>query len=270
MLSLKPLGAACALGASFMMGCTTHSTNLNSPMPPTHTTQLQSHHWQLQQALSPQGTPDTRWRIPAADGNTNTERLLGLRFSQKQTIHVDRLCNSIHGSYNTQGERITIGHLASTMMACPDSALMQLEQNVAQQLSKARTWQITNGATPSLELQFEGGATWKFKGTPTHETLYGNSQRIFLEIAPHKVACHHPLIANAQCLRVREVSYSDQGIKQSVGEWFSYYGTIEGYEHQAGVRNILRIKRYARESVPADASKYVDVLDITVESESVR
>ncbi|MBP7647899.1 MAG: DUF4377 domain-containing protein, partial [Comamonas sp.] len=80
-----------------------------------------------------------------------------------------------------------------------------------------------------------------------------------------------PLIPNAQCLQVRELKYNEQGLKQSTGTWENFYGTIEGYTHQAGVRNVLRIKRFTRpEPVPADASKYVYILDMTVESETVR
>jgi hypothetical protein len=33
---------------------------------------------------------------------------------------------------------------------------------------------------------------------------------------------------------------------------------------------VLRLKRYTRSPVPADASKYLYVLDMTVESERVR
>jgi hypothetical protein len=66
------------------------------------------------------------------------------------------------------------------------------------------------------------------------------------------------------------MQYSSQGIKQSAGEWQNYYGSIEGYTHQDGVRNVLRIKRFTRDQAPADASKHIDVLDMTVESEIVR
>lgn len=269
MLSLKSLGLACALGTTMLVGCTTHSADLKKPAQSGKaTTTLQSHRWELQQALTSQSTPDPQWQIPASNGKT--ARTIGVNFSADQRISVDRLCNTLMGSYSTQGEHIQISRLAATMMACNDNALMELEQNVAQQLPKAQTWKVMDGPAPTLELKFEGGASWQFKGTPTHETLYGNSQRIFLEVAPQKVACNHPLMPNAQCLRVREIQYSSQGIKQSVGEWQNYYGSIEGYTHQDGVRNVLRIKRFTRDQAPADASKHIDVLDMTVESEIVR
>lgn len=270
MLSMKSLSMVCVLGSSILMGCATHSADLNQPAGAAQQSAptLQSHHWELQQAVTPQGAADTRWQIPAS--NDTPARTVGLRFYDNQNLSVDRLCNLINGSYSTQGEQLKIGRMASTMMACSNAALMQLEQNVALQLPKASTWKITGSTPPMLEVKFASGAAWKFKGTPTHETLYGQSERIFLEVAPQKVACSHPLMPNAQCLQVREVKYNDQGIKQSTGQWGAYYDTIEGYTHQAGVRNVLRIKRFTRDQVPADASKYIDVLDLTVESEIVR
>ena len=39
--------------------------------------------------------------------------------------------------------------------------------------------------------------------------------------------------------------------------------------HTPGVRNVLRIDRYQRQNVPADASRYLYVLDLVVESETV-
>ena len=50
----------------------------------------------------------------------------------------------------------------------------------------------------------------------------------------------------------------------------AFYDPIEGYSHQAGTRHVLRLKRYTRQQVPADASQYVYVLDMIVESETRR
>jgi hypothetical protein len=72
-----------------------------------------------------------------------------------------------------------------------------------------------------------------------------------------------------QCLRVREIHYGDNGVKTSTGEWENFYSEIEGYKHEPGIRNVLRIQRYKRQNVPADASAYAYVLDMVVESERV-
>lgn len=269
-LNLKSLSVACALSTTALVGCSSFADlKNNTPPAPANAPTLQSHHWQLQQALNAQGSADIgQWQLPATA--SSPARTVGLRFSKDQIVSVDRMCNLISGGYRTQGDQMHVERMTSTMMACGNADLMQLEKNVARQLPSVSNWKITNNASPLLELRFKNGTTWQLEGKPTHETLYGRSEQIFLEVAPQKVTCSHPLIPNAQCLQVRELKYNEQGIKQSMGTWQNYYGTIEGYTHQAGVRNVLRIKRFTREHVPADASKYVDVLDMAVESEIVR
>jgi hypothetical protein len=75
----------------------------------------------------------------------------------------------------------------------------------------------------------------------------------------------------AQCLRVREIRFDAQGLRiEPPGEWYDFHGRIEGYTHHSGVRNVLRIDRYTRpQPVPADASAFVYMLDLVVESELV-
>ena len=80
-------------------------------------------------------------------------------------------------------------------------------------------------------------------------------------------------VRRGQCLRVREVRFADNGIRQGVGEWRLFQGEIEGYEHQRGIRNVLRLQRYplASKGQPAtDGPRHAYVLDLVVESERVR
>lgn len=261
---LKVFSIACVLGSSVLMGCATHSADFSE----ASLTVLQSHHWNLQQAVTAQGAVDEQWYLPAKNGQS--ARSVVLDFSSDQRLSVERLCNSMSGSYEVQGERIHIGRLMTTMMSCNDAALMKLERSVGQQLPQAMSWKIQNSAHPILELKFDSGAVWQLKGTPTYEALYGGSEQVFLEVAPQKVACSQPAVPNAMCLQVREVTYDDRGIKQSTGSWMNYDGVIEGYKHQNGVRNIIRLKRFTRGQAPAGSPKYVDVLDLVVESEVVR
>lgn len=265
----KSCSLACAVATFALMGCSyTAHTSQETTQPSNVAVTLQSHHWQLQQALNAQGAADGQWQLPASPDQA--AKTVGLRFGQDHTVSVDRLCNTIMGQYRTQAQSIEIDRVISTMMACSNADLMRLEKQVAQQLTQARNWKISGDAKPVLELQFANGTVWKLQGTPTHEALYGPSERIFLEVASQKTTCNHPLMGSTQCLKVRPVHYNAQGIKTGTGEWSALYDTIEGYKHQEGVRNVLRLKRFTRANVPADASKYVYVLDMTVESEQER
>jgi heat shock protein HslJ len=223
---------------------------------------LSAYHWQLRQALDAQGVAQTGWGKVQLDFN-------------KGRMQVGGLCNALSASYTLDGQQMTVGQAMGTLMACPDTALMALETRVAQRLPEIRRWSLQPAggpaAAPQLTLGFSDGGRWVLDGTATAETRYGSAaEQVFLEVAPERVPCAHPLMPKDQCLKVRTLSYNAQGLKQSTGPWENFYGEIEGYTHQTGVRNVLRLKRYTRSQVPADASKYVYVLDMTVESERVR
>ena len=166
-------------------------------------------------------------------------------------------------------------HSHPDLRACAEPGLMQLEQRVLQQLPQVQRYALQGGAeTPRLVLHFADGSRWEMAGTPTPETRFGAAgERVFLEVAPQRVACNHPLMPQAQCLSVRDVHYGDNGVRQSVGAWRVFHGEIEGYQHEPGMRNVLRLQRYpaTRPGQPqaADAPRHVYVLDMVVETERV-
>ena len=51
------------------------------------------------------------------------------------------------------------------------------------------------------------------------------------------------------------------------GEWQNFYDQIEGFSHQPGTRNVLRVNRYTVANPPADGSSQAFVLDMVVESD---
>lgn len=186
-------------------------------------------------------------------------------------ITVQGLCNMVGASYTAQDTNLVVGNAISTKRACMNADLMRLEQRVGTHLPQLRRYQLTPGSTPTLELFFADGSRWEFHGTPTPETRYGGApEQIFLEVAPTRMACSHGVMQGAECLRVREIHYAANGVKQSVGPWQAFYGDIQGYTHEAGMRNVLRVNRFKRPHPPADASAYAYVLDMMVETERVQ
>ena len=251
--------SACAMNTK-----TTSSTNTPADASASSATpSLSAYHWDLTGAHDANGVAQTQWVPP----KTRDGAPLRLSFNE-QRLSVSGLCNQLGAGYSTDANKIKISGAVSTMMACSDSGLMQYERAFGQRLPQAVTWQITQGtSSPLLTLRFADGAQWTLTGTPTNETLYGGpGETIFLEIAPQRMACSHPGIPNMQCLQVREIHFDAQGLQTGQGEWQAFYSEIEGYTHQPGVRNVLRVKRYERTQVPADASRYVYVLDLVVQS----
>lgn len=269
-LSGKALAAA-LLSTALLAACGSSTPQGASVTPPSSTTHaadpartLQAYDWDLAAAYDGRGQAAPGWQLagrPAAR----------LHF-EKDGLSVQNLCNRVGAGYALDGQRLTVNRPMSTLRACTEPGLMDLERRVAAQLPQAQRYELRSGtAAPVLVLHFTDGSRWELAGSPTPATRYGSAgERIFLEVAPERVACNHPLMPNAQCLRVRDVRYADNGVKQGVGEWRIFQGEIDGYQHERGIRNVLRVQRYplARNGqLPADAPSHAYVLDMVVESE---
>ena len=271
-LSFLPRLLATATLATLLAACGSGPRGAH-PMPPSSTaptdpaSQLQAYDWDLTAAYDDRGQAAPM--APPVGRPAPRLHFAGDRLS------VQNLCNTVGAGYTLDGERLQVGRPLSTLRVCADRALMALEQQVAAQLPQAQRYALGASGTPAqLSLHFTDGSRWELTGVPTPATRYGAAgEQVFLEVAPERVACTPPLMRNAPCLRVREVRFADNGIRQGVGEWRLLQGEIEGYQHQRGIRNVLRLQRYplASKGQPAtDGPRHAYVLDLVVESERVR
>ncbi|TDK23856.1 DUF4377 domain-containing protein [Luteimonas aestuarii] len=222
-------------------------------------TRLGDYHWRLRQATDSDGN-----RIDALF--PRAELPLQVDFADGR-VSVSNACNHIGGSYALDGNALSVGNLVQTQMACVDAALMQSDDAIGERLQAGGTLRLDGD---DLVLATPAGDTLRFNGVPTPDTRFGGpGERVFLEVAARRVPCHHPLMPDHRCLHVREITYADNGTRQSTGEWGFLYQDIEGYTHEPGVRNVLRLNRYTIANPPADASSIAYVLDMVVESEVV-
>lgn len=219
---------------------------------------LAANHWLLENATDSSGT-----RIDALF--VQADKPLTLDF-QEGRVSVSNTCNRINGGFNTEGDTLTVGALASTMMACTNEKLMALDRAVGERIEGALKVQKLDAN--SLTLQTAKGDVLHFNAEPTAETRYGGAgETVFLEVAAQTKPCTHGVMRDAQCLQTREIHYDDKGLKQGQpGAFENFYGGIEGYTHEPGVRNVLRLKRYTVANPPADGSSRAYVLDMVVES----
>jgi heat shock protein HslJ len=222
---------------------------------------LQSNVWTLQSGSDAAGTPIDGLMVPG--------KTFQMRF-QDARVSIQGGCNTMNGNWrlSPQGQ-LMLGRLAATMMAC-EPALMKADSALSTVLAQPLDVDLQPGDRPTLRLVSPSRQTLVFSGQPTPESLYGKATRIFLEVAPQTVDCVSGVM-RGQCLQVRERRFDQHGLRiEPPGEWRIFHGGIEGYTHTPGVRNVLRINRYQRQQVPADASRYVYVLDMVVESEIVK
>jgi len=222
---------------------------------------LQDHRWTLQTATDADGRPLDALLMP---GHAFVIQLDGER------IGVQGGCNQLSGSWRLDpGNQLKVGPLASTMKGC-EAPLMAADQAMSVVLAQPLQASIEPGQPPTLRLLSPERQTLSFLGQRTPQSLYGAPTRIFLEVAPQRVACTPTPMPPTSCLQVRERQFDDQGLRVGEpGPWQTFYGEIEGYTHQPGVSSVLRINRYKRSQPPTDASAYVYVLDLVVESRIV-
>lgn len=231
----------------------THSTASPAAM-------LKNHHWQLSDAVDGDNT-----RMEPLFGKS--DKPLQLDFAD-QRVSVSNACNAISGEYRIVDGHLDVKALMQTMMACMDPTLQQRE-TVIKQVLQARPSVIvsTTDSTPKLVLVTSSGQTLTFTGAMTDEARYGGpAETVFLEVTARSVPCDSPTGADTPCLRVRERHYGSNGVSSGApGTWHVLRQPIEDFTPQAGVRYVLRLKRYTRKSSSGDSSAAY-VLDSIVES----
>ena len=228
---------------------------------PANASALSANHWRLTDAKNAQGQRiDTLF--------ANADKPVQLDFVDGR-VGVGNTCNRMGGSYSVAGDELMFDRMASTMMACSDARLMALDQEVGKRLEGSLKFAQS---ADTLTLTTASGDVLTFTGEATAETRYGSpGETVFLEVAAQTRACSHPMIPDKQCLQVRELQYDDKGVKTGTdGAFGNFYQDIEGYAHEPGIRNVLRVKRYTIKNPPADGSSLAYVLDMVVESEIVK
>lgn len=225
---------------------------------------LAGYHWRLKSATGADGA-----RIDALF--PGGDHVLTLEFADGR-VSVSGGCNGQGASYVVgDGGKLEIDQMVSTQMAC-DTPLMEADAAIAALLAQPQAVNFEESEPPRLRLVANDGSTTTWTGEASAQTRYGGEgETVFMEVAPQRIDCNHPMIPDYQCLQVREIRYDDSGVKQPPGEWEAFYGEIEGFEFREGERKVLRLKKFDKPGpVPADASSVAYVLDMVVESEVVR
>ena len=227
-----------------------------SPDAPVDATTLQGYHWKLQSATDSSGQ-----RIGALF--VRPDRPVQLDFAAGH-LTVSQLCNAKGASYRVEQGHLIVGPMMSTQMACMPPALNGLDKAVTRRLAGRPAVTVDReGAMPQLKLVTANGDVLQFTGQSTAEQRYGGpGATAFLEVAAQDVPCDAAAPSAAKCLDVRERHYDANGLAAGEpGPWHPMAQAIEGYTHQPGVRNVLRVKRFDTKDGPAY------VLDMVVESD---
>ncbi len=219
---------------------------------------------------------DHRWTLSGATGADNqplgnlfpsADRPFVFSFAGSRLL-VEGGCNSLRSGYQLGADGLlTLSQLASTQMAC-DPPLMAADKALSGLLAAPVELVLVPGPEPTLGMLAASGETLLLTGQLTPEARFGPATTVFFEVGPQRLACENSPSGDGLCLQVREINFDEKGLRAGTpGEFGAFYGTIEGYTHQAGTRNVLRVKRFQPAGAQGDPGAAVLVLDLMVESE---
>ena len=204
--------------------------------------------------------------------DTQSNKPMSLTLAEDGRYNIATTCNTLAGSWSHTASEIKTGNLITTMMACPESEMKQegLAGQFFDQAKLSFNLDTSNVQAPTLTLSNAEGKRYVFTGKMTAETKYqGQAETIFLEISPETKPCTGVTAQN--CLQVKEIKYNEKGLKTYHAQnWSNFYDNIEGFNHSANERQVIRVKRYNIKNPAADQSKYAYVYDMTVEREALK
>lgn len=234
-----------------------------APAAPNLATTLTAYRWQLESAVDGGGQS-------IAALFPGPENQLGLEFADGN-VGVTGGCNHIGAGYEiVEPSRLKLGPARSTMMGCPPP-LAAADEAIGKALTGTLQAEL-QGETgaPVLRLTAADGSVLAFKGSPTPETRFGGpGTRAFLEVSAEP--CHLQSEASPGCLRVRELQFDEQGLPSGdPGEWHGLQSGIEGYTRTPGQQQVVRVKRFESGGAAGSEPTVHFVLDMVIESRTVK
>lgn len=199
-----------------------------------------------------------------------------LLFNQNQgqnTISYSVGCNTMSAAYQLQGHTLTTEDSMSTKMSCGD--LNVAENDLNQWIQGRSQLSIVGGENPTLTQALSDSTTLVWSGELTAQAKYtGKGKTVFWAVNSETKPC----VGNSmqRCLQVKPITYNDQGVKISEGEWTLFAGNIDGYQHDGTHNEVLRLQQYKLDDddylngSASDEGPYAYMLDAVIESEVVR
>ena len=231
---------------------------------PADTAALSAYHWQLNEATDANGK-----RIDALF--VNADKPLQLDFADGR-VTVGNACNHMGGAYSVAGDKLKFDRLASTLMACTDAKLMALDQEIGKRLEAELTFALQSGDAPTLTHRRQRRRTDVQRRAHRRNPLRRPRRnrlprsRCADQTLQPSADPEHAMPAGA-----RDSSTTTRASRPGVdGAFENFYDSIEGYTHQPGIRNVVRVKRYTIKNPPADGSSLAYELDMVVESETIK
>lgn len=185
----------------------------------------------------------------------------------EQTLNYSVGCNIMGASYQLKNDTLLVENSMGTKMLCKD---LNAAENLLNELILGNSQlDLIEKDEPLLTQVTSNKSTLTWAGKMTAQAKYNTKgETIFWAVAAESKPCKDN---NTQmCLQVKPVTYDEQGLKSSEGEWTEFAGTIDGYEYDGKHDEVLRLQRFKtdKDTVLVDNvdSNYAYVLDTVIES----
>ncbi|MDO5768709.1 MAG: META domain-containing protein [Psychrobacter sp.] len=279
---ILPLGAAILVSMMTLVGCqnTTPIEQSNQKIEQTqdNAKMTQVNTADAKQAMTIDQLSQYHWKLlSAVDGNNKPmstleagKEVARLSFQQQQgqigaSFGVG--CNAMNGQAALKGNVLTLSQVISTEMMC-DPQTNQAETLLAQAMQGSSQLALKAGTTPILTQVAANKTTLVWQGVMTAEAKYGPGETVFWAVDHKAQPC--PDGSAKACLKIKPITYNDQGIKTSEGDWSLFNGEIEGYTHDGKHDEVLRLQHYIVNPTDVKGNKNVYVLDTVIETQAVK
>lgn len=185
----------------------------------------------------------------------------------EQTLNYSVGCNIMGASYQLTNTTLLVENSMGTQMLCKD---LNAAEDVLNELMLGNSQlDLIEKDEPLLTQITSNKSTLTWSGKMTAQAKYNTKgETIFWAVAAESKPCKDNNLQ--MCLQVKPVTYDEQGLKSSEGEWTEFAGTIDGYEYDGKHDEVLRLQRFKtdKDTVLVDNvdSNYAYVLDTVIES----
>jgi heat shock protein HslJ len=142
-------------------------------------------------------------------------------------------CNRYFGRLSASP--LSIASLGTTRKMCHDAAAMKLEQTYLAALAQVNALERVSATELVLRDAQQQSLHFKMRVKPVEKVIW---------IGPEKKDCVAGVM-KTQCLQYKT---------SSQGQWFNFYGQIEGFDWEAGKAYRLKVREEKIANPPADAS----------------
>lgn len=175
-------------------------------------------------------------------------------------------CNQMSVGYEVTNNVLqTKGQMTSTLMGCGD--MQPAESKLASLVAGTSQLVLNDGAAPTLTQITDDKVTLIWQGEMTAQAKYGQEGKTLFWAVDHEPQpCPDGTIT---CLKVKTISYDEQGIKSDEGDWRLFSGRIQGFTHDDSQDQVVRLKRYVIDPSDVKGKQIIYMLDTVIESQSV-